>query len=418
MKICVLGLGYVGLPTASMFATHGVNVVGVDVNQHVVQALNNNEIHIEEPGLKALVQGAMLSGNLTVQSAPEPADAFIIAVPTPFNPDKTADMRAVISAAESILPHLRRGNLVILESTSPPGTTVNLVRPILERSGLRAGKDFLLAYSPERVLPGQILKELIDNTRVIGGIDHASAEAAYGLYATFVKGNVVLTDSTTAEMAKLMENTFRDVNIALANEFALIAEEIGSDVWEAIRIANSHQRVNILRPGPGVGGHCVAVDPWFLTEAAPDEAQLIYQARLVNDGMPDHVVELVRRIVRDKGTVAALGLTYKADVDDVRESPAVKIVEKLVKAGYSVRAFDPHVKTFLSLNEHMYHSLEDTAFGADLLLVLVNHAEFMSLTPGMLTKMRRRQVLDTCHCLDTPTWRQAGFEMIQLGSGK
>ena len=298
-KICILGLGYIGLPTAAMFATHGMKVNGVDINKKIVDVLNNGDIHIKEPGLKSLVQAAIKSENLSVNCQPEPADAFIIAVPTPFKHDeygeyegkryKLADMGAVTSAAEAIIPHLRQGNLVILESTSPPKTTIELVAPILEKSGLIAGEDFYLAYSPERVLPGQILRELIENDRVIGGINLTSAEKGKELYATFVKGNIVLTDSTTAEMVKLMENTFRDVNIAIANEFSQLADRFGVDVWEAISIANRHPRVNILKPCIGVGGHCISVDPWFLVEAAPDQANLIYWSRQANDAQPGFI---------------------------------------------------------------------------------------------------------------------------------
>lgn len=413
-----MGLGYIGLPTAAMFATHGVQVVGVDVNAHVVKVLNGGSIHIEEVGLKTVVQQAMTSGNLIIRNEPELADVFIIAVPTPFNPDKTADMRAVTSATEAILPYLRPGNLVVLESTSPPGTTMNLVRPVLERSGLKAGEDFMLAYSPERVLPGQILKELVENARVIGGVDQASAEAGRDLYAAFVQGAILLTDATTAEMVKLMENTFRDVNIALANEFALIAEDLGVDVWKAIEIANYHPRVKIMRPGPGVGGHCIAIDPWFFVEVAPEEAKLIRQARLINDGMPDHVVGRVRQAVSgiECPTIACLGLTYKANVDDTRESPAVEIVEKLRALGCQVRAFDPHVSVLPALEDCLAASLEEAVADADLLLLLVDHDQFKVFAPTVLAGMRGRCILDTRACLDAATWRQAGFEVLVLGA--
>ena len=263
-KLCVIGLGYIGLPTASTFAINGVNVIGVDINSHIIETLNKGQIHIHEPGLREIVDSAVRSGNFKASTATEQADAYIIAVPTPFKDNefgeyngtqyKLADMRAVISAAESIVPHLKKGNLVILESTSPPRTTVDLVTPILEKSGLKAGSDFFLCYSPERVLPGQILRELIENARVVGGITPESAQAGHDLYATFVKGKIIKTDATTAEMVKLMENTYRDVNIAIANEFSRLAEKFGVDVWEAISLANLHPRVKILAPGPGVGG--------------------------------------------------------------------------------------------------------------------------------------------------------------------
>ncbi len=416
--LCVIGLGYIGLPTASMFAMHGKHVIGVDINSKVVEVLNSGDVHIEEVGLRALVRSAIKSGNLVIQKSPEPSDAFIIAVPTPFNPDKKADMRAVISASESIVPHLQPGNLVILESTSPARTTVDLVKPILERSGLKGGQDFFLAYSPERVLPGQILKELVENARVIGGIDRASSEAGRDLYATFVKGEIVLTDGTTAEMVKLMENTFRDVNIALANEFALIAEKLGINVWEAIGIANRHPRVNILRPGPGVGGHCIAVDPWFLVESAPEQANLISRARLVNESMPAYVVEMIRRTIGETGIIAALGLTYKADIDDTRESPAVEIVQRLAESGYAVRAYDPHVAELSSL-DCLVHSFDAAVSGADLLLVLVEHVEFKALLvpEAVAPLMKKRQLVDTRHCLITANWRRVGFRVAELGVG-
>jgi len=248
--ICVLGLGYIGLPTACTFANHGVNVIGVDINREIVHGLQNGHLHIYEPGLRSLVESALQSGNLCIQETPQPADAFIIAVPTPITKEKKADLEAVRSAAHSLIPHLRKGNLVILESTSPPRTTIDIVAPILEQSGLKAGSDFLLAYSPERVLPGKILEEIIQNTRVIGGIDEKSAAAGKELYSTFVKGDILLTNSTTAEMVKLMENTYRDINIAAANEFAHLADRFGVNVWEAIQIANRHPRVNILNPEP------------------------------------------------------------------------------------------------------------------------------------------------------------------------
>ena len=305
-KICVLGLGYIGLPTASTLAAHGFKVLGVDINPHVIETLQNGNVHIHEPGLRTVVESALNSGNLTVSSQPEEADAFLIAVPTPFYEDgygeydgrkfRLADMRAVTSATEAILPCLRKGNLVVLESTSPPRTTVDLVTPILERSGLKAGIDFFLCYSPERVLPGQILKELIENARVVGGVTPESAKAGHELYATFVKGEIVETDATTAEMVKLMENTTRDVNIAIANEFARLAEKFGVDIWEAISLANRHPRINILSPGPGVGGHCISVDPWFLVETAPELTPLIYHARQVNDEQPHFVVRKIEQV--------------------------------------------------------------------------------------------------------------------------
>jgi len=419
-KICVLGLGYIGLPTASTFATHGLDVVGVDVNAEVVAKLKNGDLHIYEPGLRTLVQAALRSGKLTIQSQPQPADAFVIAVPTPFYEDKRADLRAVISAAEAIVPHLRRGNLVVLESTSPPLTTSGLVRPILEKSGLTAGQDFYLAYSPERVLPGQILRELIDNARVIGGVDRASAEAGRDLYATFVRGDIYLTDATTAEMVKLMENTYRDVNIAIANEFSRLADRFGVDVWEAIELANRHPRVRILRPGPGVGGHCISVDPWFLVEAAPDLARLIRAARQVNDAQPEFVVDLVRRAAGDlRGKrIAALGLAYKPDVDDLRESPAIAVARRLVDGGAQVLAYEPNRPEVRIPPLDLAPSLEQAIAQADLLLLLVAHTPFKALDPRQVASMTSaRTAVDAVNVWPPADWEAAGFRLHRLGVG-
>lgn len=420
-KVCVLGLGYIGLPTASTLATHGLQVVGVDVNPQIVQGLQNGKLHLYEPGLRTLVQAALRSGNLVVQDTPEPADAFIIAVQTPFLEDKRADLRFVRAASEAIVPYLQRGNLVILESTSPPLTTRQVVAPILERSGLKAGHDFYLVYSPERVLPGQILRELIENARVVGGIDRASAEAARDLYATFVRGDIVLTDCTTAEMVKLMENTFRDVNIALANEFARLADRLGIDVWEAIALANRHPRVNILRPGPGVGGHCISVDPWFLVEVAPDLTRLIRAAREVNDSQPDFVVEWMERTLgRLEGRrVAVLGLAYKPDVDDLRESPAIEVALRLVQAGAQVRAFEPFKPEAQIPAVPTVTALADALQDAEILLLLVGHTRLRELNPEEVrTQTSARLVFDAVNGWDQTQWQKAGFQVWRLGVGR
>jgi len=430
-KICVLGLGYIGLPTASTFATNGLQVVGVDVNPHVLETLRNGGVHIHEPGLRTLVEAALKSGKLTVSEKPEAADAFIIAVPTPFYEDqfgdyngqkyKLADMRAVTSATESILPVLRKGNLVVLESTSPPRTTVDLVTPILERSGLKAGVDFYLAYSPERVLPGQILRELIENARVIGGVTPASAQAGRDLYAIFVKGEIVQTDATTAEMVKLMENTYRDVNIAIANEFSRLAERFGVDVWEAIKIASLHPRVKILNPGPGVGGHCISVDPWFLVEAAPDITPLIYNSRKVNDAQPHYVVELTRRALGSLNgkQIAALGLAFKPDVDDLRASPATEVIHLLQKEGAAVKAFEPFKPEADLPGIAAVPTLEAALKEAEVVLLLVNHTELRALTPEKLASLTPARILiDTVNGWAGKNWEGAGFVIHRLGVRK
>ena len=427
-KVCVLGLGYIGLPTASTLATHGIKVVGVDINKHVIETLQNGNIHIHEPGLRTVVESALSSGNLTVSLQPQEADAFLIAVPTPFYEDnygeyegrkyRLADMRAVTSATEAIIPYLRKGNLVVLESTSPPRTTVDLIKPILERSGLRAGTDFYLCYSPERVLPGQILRELIENARVVGGITPESAEAGCALYATFVKGEIIATDATTAEMVKLMENTTRDINIAIANEFGRLAEKFGVNVWEAINLANRHPRINILSPGPGVGGHCISVDPWFFVETAPELTPLIYHARQVNDTQPYFVLEKVKQTLGSlKGKkIAALGLAYKPDVDDLRESPAAEVVHLLQKEGAQVKAWEPF-KPDANLNGiHMATSLESAIEDADAVILLVKHTEFTKFDPATFASQTNARILIDCvNGWNSEVWQNAGFRVIRLG---
>ncbi len=437
-KICILGLGYIGLPTASTFAAHGINVLGVDTNPRIVEMLRSGKVHIHEPGLRDVYQSALASGNLTVATQPQEADAFIIAVPTPFSDDRTgeyegrkyklADMRAVTSAAELIVPCLRRGNLVVLESTSPPRTTAQLVAPILARSGLEPGRDFHLAYSPERVLPGRILNELVENARVIGGITPESAQAAADLYSIFVKGEIVQTDATTAEMVKLMENTYRDINIAIANEFARLADRFGVDVWEAISLANRHPRVKILNPGPGVGGHCISVDPWFLVESAPEQTPLIYTARTVNDAQPHYVLQLVERALcgPDFGPdglrgkkIAALGLAYKPDVDDLRESPAIEVVRLLQDAGAQVTAWEPFKPDAKLHRVNMAPSLEAAIRDADAILLLVAHSEFLALKPSeVAAQTRSRLIVDSVNGWKSEEWPDAGFQVVRLGVGK
>ncbi len=430
-KVCVLGLGYIGLPTASTFATHGLKVLGVDINPNIVSALQRGEIHIHEPGLRDVVTQAIRSGNFSVSTRPEAADAFIIAVPTPFREDgqgeyngqkyKLADMRAIISATEAILPHLRKGNLVILESTSPPRTTMDLVKPILERSGLKAGIDFYLCYSPERVLPGQIMRELVENDRVVGGITPESAKAGHDFYATFVTGEIIETDATTAEMVKLMENTTRDVNIAIANEFSRLAEKFGVDVWEAISLANRHPRINILNPGPGVGGHCISVDPWFFVEAAPELTSFIYQARQVNDAQPHFVVEKVKQALGTltEKKIAALGLAYKPDVDDLRESPATGVVHLLQKEGAQVKAWEPFKPDADMKGIDMASSFESAINDADAILLLVKHTEFKNLKPDeVASKTKARIAIDTVNAWNSDEWEKAGFQLFRLGDNK
>ena len=412
-KICVIGLGYIGLPTASLFATHGFQVIGVDINEQSVRLVNQGKVPIQEPGLNTLVKAAVNSGNLVAKTGPEAADVFVIAVPTPICGDKTADMSCVVSAAKSILPLLQPGNLVILESTSPPRTTEDLLVPILAESGLQVGHEIFVAHCPERVLPGNILHELVYNSRIIGGINPASARRAQELYGQVVQGEIALTDATSAEMAKLMENTFRDVNIALVNELAKVCITLDVNAYEVIRLANMHPRVNLLNPGPGVGGHCLAVDPWFIVEKS-DEAKLIRLSREINDGMPEFVaaqaLKMLDGIAEPKVTV--LGVTYKGNVDDTRESPATAVIEKLLERAVTVGIYDPQVKNY----EYPLQGLEAALQDADLVLLLSDHNEFKYLSPEELgTLMRTKNAFDTKKCLNRAKWEQAGFRISQLG---
>ncbi len=410
-------MGYIGLPTASVFAGNGLHVIGMDINADIIKGLQAGKLHIFEPGLRQRVLDALESGHLVVSETVQPADAFIIAVPTPFYEDKRADLSYVISAAKSIVPHLKRGNLVVLESTSPPRTTVDIVAPILEESGLTSGEDFLLAYSPERVLPGRILQELVDNPRVIGGIDRASAEAGRDLYRTFVKGDIILTDATTAEMVKLMENTSRDINIAIANEFSRLAEQFNVDIGEAISIANRHPRVDILRPGVGVGGHCISVDPWFLVEAAPDTARLIRTAREVNDDQPAYVADLVERASGglEGKVVGQLGLAFKPNVDDLRESPAVRLAQLLMGKGARVLAYEPFRLDAGIGGIQQVDSLEAALIEADVVLLAVAHDQFRELKPQEVrSKTQAEVIFDAVRAWDKANWEEAGFRFTGL----
>lgn len=339
-KIVVLGTGYVGLPLALVLAKAGKAVVGVDIDEGLVQAINDGSLNLEEPELRAMLQDPEVKRNLRATTAPEEADAFVISVPTPLDGRrKVADLRYVVEAVDSIVPHLRPGNVVVLESTVPPLTTRKVVLP-------RIGPDVLLAHCPERILPGNVFHEIVHNDRVIGGRDAAACEAAAKVYEPFLKGALYFTDDVTAEVIKLMENTYRDVNVALANELGLVADFLGVDIEEARRLANMHPRVDILQPGIGVGGHCLPIDPWFLAEVAPEVTPLIVAARRVNDRMPERMAGRVRRFVRSDptGTILAIGLAYKPGTYDARESPARRIVALLRADGYHVVTYDPFVE--------------------------------------------------------------------------
>jgi UDP-N-acetyl-D-mannosaminuronic acid dehydrogenase len=408
MKICVIGLGYIGLPTAILLSEKN-EVVGVDVKNDVVDKINNKVMPFEEPGLDSL----LTASSITASTKPVPADAFLICVPTPFDKEiRMADLRFVRLAAESIVPSLRKGNIVILESTVSPGADVNVLVPILERSGLKAGEDFYLAHCPERAIPGNTLHEMVHNDRIIGGIDDASTQLARQIYSTFVKGNIFTTDITTAEFVKLMENTYRDINIALANEFAILAEEAGIDIWEAITLANHHPRVKILSPGPGVGGHCIAVDPWFLTEAT-NRCRIINTAREINDSMPAYVLSKVKGMTAgiSRPKITVFGVAYKGNVDDARETPALKFIKLAESEGFTVCTYDPLVRHF----EMPLSGMEDAVGGTDCIVIITDHDEFRHLNYGhLLDNARSRNVLDTRNVV-----RGDGtFNLVTLGNAR
>jgi len=369
-KIIVIGCGYVGLPAAILLAKAGHKVVGVDTNMELVNKINGGEIHIEDEKLQTILREPSVRKNFIVTNKPDYGDVFIVAVPTPIDRRrKASDLSYVMNAIESILPFLRRENLVIIESTIPPLTCRKKVKPILEKTGLKVGEELFLAHCPERVLPGNIHDEIIKNDRLIGGINEKSSTLAKEVYETFVQGELVITDDATSEFCKLMENTYRDVNIALANEFSIIAESVGVDIYKAIQLANNHPRVKIHTPGIGVGGHCIPIVPWFIAEIAPDKANLIRQARLTNDNMPQYIASKIRKTLSKikNPKIVLLGRAYKPNVADDRESPAIKIYEILKADGYDVKSYDPFI------NGYKYSSLLDITKEIDCLVILVKH---------------------------------------------
>lgn len=393
-RLAVVGMGYIGLPTATVLATRGIQVIGVDVNPRIVEAISRGETPFIEPDLAVAVSGAVAMGRLSMSREVPEADAYIIAVPTPFNADHTANLSYIKAAAEQIAPRLKPGAIVVLESTSPPGTTdkvsrwIGDIRPDLKMPHIPgATSDIFVAHCPERVLPGRIMIEMITNNRVVGGLTSACAMKAASIYRVFSQGEILLTDAASAEMAKLVENAYRDVNIAFANELSLITESLKLDVWEVIRLANQHPRVNVLSPGPGVGGHCIPVDPWFIVAAAPELARLIRTAREVNDHKPHHVADQViakaRRFVSP--SIACLGLTFKANVDDIRESPAVDVVGLIASAlpEFEIMVADPYVNELppaLHSNANLrLVNAGEAVDKADIIVLLVEHEAFKPL---------------------------------------
>lgn len=412
-RLCVIGLGYIGLPTASLLASKGYEVLGVDVKADVIATINAGRIHIREPELDVLVKSAVQSGHLTAATEPAKADVYIIAVPTPFMEGNKPDLSFVERATRRVAAELKGGELIILESTSPVGTTERVARWVAEeRPDLRlpeAGAEtadesaIRVAHCPERVLPGHILRELIENDRIVGGVNPVSTRAAVDFYQQFVSGRVWPTEARAAELAKLVENTFRDVNIALTNELSLICDHVGVDVWEVIELANHHPRVDLLRPGPGVGGHCLAVDPWFIVDSAPDHSRLIRTAREVNNAKPNWVVEKVRAKAERlrNPVIACLGLAYKADIDDLRESPALTITRAIARAKLGrVLAVEPNIET---IPDELVDagaegaSLDQAVRAADIVVGLVNHRAFQRLPR---TALDEKVVIDV-----TGMWR-------------
>ena len=403
-KINVIGLGYIGLPTAAVLAGQNINVVGVDISEKAVNIINAGKIHIVEKDLDKLVQEVVSSGHLKATTQPEPADAFMIAVPTPFKDGHKPDLAYVEAAARSIAPVLEKGNLVVLESTSPVGTTEEMsiwladARPDLtfpHQAGDTA--DIQIAYCPERVLPGRILEELVDNDRVVGGLSLKATEMAIALYQTFVKGECIATNARTAEMSKLTENAFRDVNIAFANELSLISDQLDIDVWELISLANRHPRVNILQPGPGVGGHCIAVDPWFIVDKTPERAKFIKTAREINLAKTDWVIKKIKEEAKIFSAehnrapkIAIMGLAYKPDIDDLRESPAIEVAKELLSELDDKDLFlsEPNIKEHVAFQLVQY---ESAYRNADIVVFLVKHKEFVGMA-----KEEHKTELDFC----------------------
>jgi UDP-N-acetyl-D-mannosaminuronic acid dehydrogenase len=402
--VSVIGLGYIGLPTAAAFAARRKSVIGVDVSQHAVDTINRGRIHIVEPELDMLVHAAVAQGYLRASLQPEPADAFLIAVPTPFTDGNKPDLSFIEAACRSIAPVLKKGDLVVLESTSPVGATEKMAawlaaqRPDLtfpQHVGERS--DIRIAHCPERVLPGHVVRELVENDRVIGGMTRKCGARAQELYSLFVRGECILTDARTAEMCKLTENSFRDVNIAFANELSVICDQLDINVWELIRLANRHPRVSVLQPGPGVGGHCIAVDPWFIVDSAPEHARLIRTARNVNDEKPHFVYERVRRAASRfrEPVIACLGVAFKADIDDLRESPAMEIVEALAQyTGAALLVVEPNIAALPASLEGKATlcELEAALAAADVIVILVDHTPFRRMDP---VRLQTKVVIDT-----------------------
>ena len=399
MKVCIIGQGYIGLPTAALFSSNDCNVIGVDISEEMINNLNNGIIHIEEPGIEDIIKDAIKKNMYKASLTPEKADAFIITVPTPYIVENySCDLSYVITACETIIPFLENGNTIIVESTIAPMSTDEVIKPIFEKAGFTIGEDLYLAHCPERVLPGHIIEELVNNNRIIGGVTPECSVKASQIYGQFVKGDLILTEAKTAELSKCMENTFRDVNIALANELVKICVEIGVNALDVIEMANKHPRVNLHSPGPGVGGHCLAIDPYFIYAKAPETAKIIKLARDTNKSMPAFVCEYVKKIV-PSGKIAVLGVSYKGNSDDDRESPAFDVIAKL-SSNYQLAIHDPHI------NNPNFISFDEAIKEADLILVLCDHREFEQLDFNLIREnMEKPIIFDTKNIIkDVPEY--------------
>ncbi|MGE8206963.1 nucleotide sugar dehydrogenase [Heyndrickxia sp. NPDC080065] len=413
MKLCTIGLGYIGLPTSIMFAKHNVKVVGVDIDPRVIDSLNKGTIHIEEPGLQESLNEVMEKGTFHASLEPEKADAFIVAVPTPNQQDlyKSCDLSFVISAVKRVIPFLEKGNVLIVESTIAPRSMDDFIKPLIEKAGFIVGEDIFLVHCPERVLPGQILHELVYNNRIVGGITPKCTEAGADVYRTFVQGEIIKTNAKTAEMSKLMENTYRDVNIALANELTKVCNELEISSLEVIEMANKHPRVQLHSPGPGVGGHCLAVDPYFIVSKSPETAKLIHLSRQINTSMPQYVVESINKLMKKTaGNIITLfGLTYKGNVDDIRESPAIEVLGLLKEQGnYEIRCYDPHV-----IHPLVEKDINEAVQDSNLIVVLTDHDEFKELNFQQMTSMAHKRIFDTKNIIKV---RDEDFEYIHFGN--
>lgn len=428
MKVCVVGLGYIGLPIASLLASQNYEVHGVDINENVVRMIQNGEAHIMEQDLDRLVKQAVRNKRLTVSNTPTEADTFIISVPTPISAYYEPDISFVKNAVNSVIPFLKNGDLVIVESTCPVGTTEMVANVIeQERSDIVVYSNqtadekarVYVAYCPERVLPGNILKELKGNNRVVGGINEESTKKAIAFYKGFVEGDLLATNSKTAEMVKLTENSFRDVNIAFANELSIICEHLQINVWEMIALANYHPRVNILKPGPGVGGHCIAVDPWFIVNSAPEQSKLIYTARIVNDSKVYHVIQKVKEAAMgfSAPTIACLGLSFKANVDDLRESPALKIVESLIEGNYKkeLLVVEPYISELpatIQKEDVRLTTIDEALEKAEIIVLLVDHDQFKCIG---LEALENKTIIDTRGMI-TDSTRKEHYTQVEYNS--